>query len=429
MELKQFIKVLFAGLLLSSLVLLSRSSPIANAQATQSAVTGADATAVINGFIEAINTGNLDAAMQFFTDDATFTDPDGNVATGKDAIRNVFREQIRLHNQLGAVNIQVTGNTATWIMQTRSGANAFEADAKAVIQDGKFRSLTVTGQRPIGQGTGTATAAATRPATVAPTTVGTKPATLVPTPAAPTVAPNTAAQATGCNNLPTHAALRAALSKARAEANGGFNLDMWAAIVNRDGVVCAVAFTGQKRGDQWPGSRVISAQKANTANAFSLDGLALSTANLYSAVQPGGTLFGLQESNPVDPQVAYGGDPNNCGQPNDPMVGKRIGGVNVFGGGLALYGSQKTVLGGLGVSGDSSCADHNIAWKTRFFLNLDNVPGGVNPPGNDNIIYDITANANGRMTSASGWGHPECSPDATTIARDLPQKFPVGPNP
>jgi hypothetical protein len=30
----------------------------------------------------------------------------------------------------------------------------------------------------------------------------------------------------------------------------------------------------------------------------------LSTANLYSAVQPGGSLYGLQHSNPVDPEVA-----------------------------------------------------------------------------------------------------------------------------
>ena len=64
---------------------------------------------------------------------------------------------------------------------------------------------------------------------------------------------------------------------------------------------------GDDRGDQWPGSRVISAQKANTANAFSLPALALSTANLYTAVQPGGSLFGLQESNPVNPEVAYAG--------------------------------------------------------------------------------------------------------------------------
>ena len=53
---------------------------------------------------------------------------------------------------------------------------------------------------------------------------------------------------------------------------------------------------------------MISAQKANTANAFSLPGLALSTANLYTAVQPGGSLFGLQDSNPVNTDVAYGGN-------------------------------------------------------------------------------------------------------------------------
>src|SRR6185295_4224279 len=137
-----------------------------------------------------------------------------------------------------------------------------------------------------------------------------------------------------CRGLPSHAALRSALEAAQAQSNGGFGLQMWATVVNRDGVVCAVAFTGDDRGDQWPGSRVISAQKANTANAFSLPGLALSTANIYSAVQPGGSLFGLQESNPVDTGVAYAGPSENYGKPNDPMVGKKIGGINVFGGGL-----------------------------------------------------------------------------------------------
>jgi len=83
-----------------------------------------------------------------------------------------------------------------------------------------------------------------------------------------------------CQGLPSQASLLTALKAARAASNGGFNLDMWGTIVNRDGVVCAVAFTGADRGQQWPGSRVISAQKANTANAFSLPGLALSTANL-----------------------------------------------------------------------------------------------------------------------------------------------------
>jgi uncharacterized protein GlcG (DUF336 family) len=190
-----------------------------------------------------------------------------------------------------------------------------------------------------------------------------------------------------CAKLPDRAALRAALVNARAQSNGGFNLDMWGAIVNRSGIVCAVAFTGADRGSQWPGSRVIAAQKANTANAFSLPGLALSTANLWAAVQPGGSLFGLQASNPVNTDAAYGGSATAFGQADDPLVGQRIGGVNVFGGGLALYNARKELVGAIGVSGDTSCADHNIAWRTRHRLALDWVPSGVGTHGDDNINY------------------------------------------
>src|SRR6478735_5955159 len=126
-----------------------------------------------------------------------------------------------------------------------------------------------------------------------------------------------AASAQTCATLPDYTKLKAALVQATKDETSGLNNHMWATIVDRDGVVCAVAFSGKDRFAQWPGSRVISAQKANTANAFGLDsssnsagsgqakGLALSTANLFSAVQPGGSLFGLQLSNPVDTGVAY----------------------------------------------------------------------------------------------------------------------------
>lgn len=226
-----------------------------------------------------------------------------------------------------------------------------------------------------------------------------------------------------CRGLPGYSALKQALTAARLLPNGGFNLDMWGTVVNRDGLVCAVAFTGKDRGAQWPGSRVISAQKANTANAFSLPGLALSTANLYSAVSPGGSLYGLQHSNPVSTHVAYAGPASRFGAANDPMVGGRIGGVNVFGGGLALYDASGVLVGALGVSGDSSCADHNIAWRTRNNLALDYVPGGVSgdPARPDNIVYDITSQLGQQEgVSESGWGHPACSASATGIAAGLP---------
>jgi uncharacterized protein GlcG (DUF336 family) len=229
----------------------------------------------------------------------------------------------------------------------------------------------------------------------------------------------------GCRNLPGYSQLKAALASATSTETSGLNNQMWATIVDRDGIVCAIAFSGTNRGAQWPGSRVISAQKANTANAFSLDassnsggsgqanGLALSTANLYSAVQPGGSLYGLQASNPVDTGVAYGGNSSDNGTSNDPMVGSKIGGVNVFGGGLGLYGTGKTIVGGVGVSGDTSCADHDIAWRVRHALGLDHLAGVGGVSGDsahpDNIIYDIIANPNGGTgNSAGGFGHPKC---------------------
>ena len=222
------------------------------------------------------------------------------------------------------------------------------------------------------------------------------------------------------DGLPSHSEIKEALKSVVKEKNGGFGLNMWATIVDRDGVVKTVAFSGSNRGEQWPGSRIISAQKSNTANAFSLPELALSTANLFSAVQPGGSLYGLQHSNPVNTEVAYRGASENIGTINDPMVGYKIGGVNVFGGGLPLYNSSGQLLGAIGVSGDSSCADHNIAWKVRHKLNLDYVPKGVSPTKDDNIVSDITDSV-----SASGWGHPVCSPYAAKIAGELPKTHPI----
>lgn len=221
----------------------------------------------------------------------------------------------------------------------------------------------------------------------------------------------------GADPAAINTTLKAALIQAVNDETSGLNLNMWATLVSRDGTVCAVASSG-KPGDQWPGSRVISAQKANTANAFSLpsntdngqgwqQGLVLSTANLYSAVQPGGSLYGLQFSNPVSTFAAYRGNSGGWGMSFDGMVGQKIGGVNVFGGGLALYNASHQVVGGLGVSGDTSCADHMIAWRVRHGLGFDYLKGvgGISGDNDrpDNIVFDI---ANG--VSAGGFGHPTC---------------------
>ena len=113
-------------------------------------------------------------------------------------------------------------------------------------------------------------------------------------------------------------------------------------------------------------------------------------------------------------EVAYRGNFKDFGSGDDPMVGGRIGGVNVFGGGFALYDASGDIVGGLGVSGDSSCADHNIGWRVRHTLNLDYVPGGVASDKTDNIIYDIKGGK-----SSGGFGHASCGNKEEGIVKSL----------
>lgn len=89
------------------------------------------------------------------------------------------------------------------------------------------------------------------------------------------------------------------------------------------------------------------------------------------------------------------------------MSGNFIGGINVFGGGLALYSDDGELVGAVGVSGDTSCADHNIAWRTRSALELDYVPGGVGrleQPDSINYVGDVTNSA-----LQNDFSHPVCA--------------------
>ena len=212
---------------------------------------------------------------------------------------------------------------------------------------------------------------------------------------------------------------------AATQKTGGYGLNMWVTYVDETGKVCSVITTGTSGANAgntaWLGSRVISAQKANTANDFSLDGYAISTANLYSAVQPGGSLFGLQLSNPVDPTLAYSSSVAvpQYGAAKDPLIGKRIGGVNVFGGGLALYSAGKKI-GAIGVSGDTSCRDHAFAWNIRSNLQYQPVSptvgittfnmdfNGVAQTAKGTVGDEMIINSNGNSTYWAAWSQPAC---------------------
>lgn len=162
----------------------------------------------------------------------------------------------------------------------------------------------------------------------------------------------------------------------------------------------------------WPGSRAIAIAKAETANDFSNNKLALSTANLYAATQPGGSLYGLNNSNPFNPFFNAITTDNASSPARGNGVGFNPGGIITFGGGVALYGRDSEVIGGLGVSGDSACADHAIAYKIRTVLKLGHIPKGVGLNGSDNILY-APGNA-----APTGFQHPHCFPSDITPPTD-----------
>ena len=188
--------------------------------------------------------------------------------------------------------------------------------------------------------------------------------------------------------------LQSKLATVVSDGNGGLFKPnrMWSAVVDRQGTLCSVIRSDP---DAWPGSRAIAMAKASTANDFSNNKTALSTANLYSLTQPAdtamattfpaGSLYGLNNSNPFDPEFNQQGS----------GIGRVPGGIITFGGGVPLYMNGQ-VIGGLGVSGDTACADHAIAYRMRHLANLDGTPSP------DNIVYL----APGDMPH--DLGHPHC---------------------
>ncbi len=169
---------------------------------------------------------------------------------------------------------------------------------------------------------------------------------------------------------------------------------MWAAVVNRNGQLCAWNTSRADATNIWPGSQAIAKAKAYTANAFSLNasggGFPLSTAQLYTFTQPGHSLWGLNQSNPFNPSFLLAPSGSTLG------LGQIAGGIITFGGGVALY-SGNQLMGGLGISGDTACTDHEIAKRVRDLA-------GLNPPLGP-LVDDISYSS---ADGASPFTHPLC---------------------
>jgi len=196
-----------------------------------------------------------------------------------------------------------------------------------------------------------------------------------------------------CKDLPDAAAFKGWLDRAPTEGGEAGGLfaghSEWVAVVNRRGEICSEVSSTSDPAAVWPGSKAIAKAKAFTANAFSTDTDALSTARLYTLTQPGHSLWGAGNGNPFNPACLKAPDDNVA-------AGTLCGGSIVFGGGLPLY-RGKTRVGGIGVSGDTACTDHEIAKRIRHLAQLNPEKGQFA----DDIVF----------TSADGpspFAHPLC---------------------
>ena len=207
--------------------------------------------------------------------------------------------------------------------------------------------------------------------------------------------PYAGAAPAACKDLPSGDDLKKWLRMApgvEGEAGGLSSGKMeWASIVNRQGEICATSVATDEPASAWPGSQAVAKAKAYTANAYSTDDTPQSTARLYTLTQPGHSLWGVAEPNPfrADCLVAPGA--------MTATNGRICGGSIAFGGGVPLY-RGKTRVGGLGVSGDTACTDHEIAKRIRHLAQLDPAKGEFA----DDIIF----------TAADGpspFAHPLCA--------------------
>lgn len=240
--------------------------------------------------------------------------------------------------------------------------------------------------------------------------------------------------AANCKDLPSDAQLKAALTAAPlmllgqdgigGDAGGLFHgTRMWVAVVNRAGEICSSLTSTADPSQVWPGSQAIAKAKAYTANAFSLDqdkdgapyaGFPLSTANLYTFTQPGHSLWSLGQSNLWNPDFTAP-PTGQGGQGGNQQI---AGGLIFFGGGVALYKAGK-IVGGLGISGDTSCTDHEIAKRVRDLV-------GMNPTGGpkaDDISYSPP-------DAASPFAHPQCPNtwrNGVQLQNEKPESYPPGP--
>jgi len=264
-----------------------------------------------------------------------------------------------------------------------------------------------------------------------------------------------AQQASSCPGLPTAAELKAALMQVVPggapgipSPSSGVGAPVWLTLVDSSGKVCAVVHSvlltdpSEVTNVLAIAHRVVSAQKAATANALSRGpvggspGIGVSTAPLAHSARTGWPT-GSELSSGLDALVntqvdPFEGDPTTWGTGIDPLIGQRVGGNTALPGGLPLFDANHRKVGAIGVSGDFRCTDHVVAWKVRELLGNPtgkvgdgaythtHIPFGLAGTGPDFLTLQdqLTLDVNADGISAEGYGYGPCGLNAPTPAND-----------
>jgi ketosteroid isomerase-like protein len=110
-------------------------------------VNGSDPRTVINGFIAALNAGDVEAVVAAFADDGTVKSPDGDSMRGREQIRDWAASLIARHAHFESGPPQVDGGTATWTAQVvndysrQQGFAPLEVLLEAVVRDSQLTSF------------------------------------------------------------------------------------------------------------------------------------------------------------------------------------------------------------------------------------------------------------------------------------------------
>ncbi len=116
--------------------------------AAGAAVQGSDPLPIIRAFQDAINSGNVDAALGRFAEDAVVSNTLGRRFVGLASIRGLIQKNVDAGIHLVPENLRAAGSRVTWEVSdsnsvyARLGISVVELTTSVVVQHGRIKSWT-----------------------------------------------------------------------------------------------------------------------------------------------------------------------------------------------------------------------------------------------------------------------------------------------